>query len=234
MTDEIAIGEASPNYLLHYQDSSKLIERYLPDVKMLAIIRDPSERAYSDYLMHIRDAINVTSVDTLKKRRTLSEQIEQSPHTSYMLLKGRYYQPIKHFIDKFGRDRVQIYLYDDLCESPQQFMQSIYRFIGVDESFTPDISLKFQVAAVPKNQWVNYLLKKNNIVKSSVSSLLKTFFPTETRENIKSFLTQLNSQPKKAVAQSQEERQHLVNYYREDILKLQDLIDRDLSSWLKV
>jgi hypothetical protein len=151
-----------------------------------------------------------------------------------MLLKGLYYQPIKHFMDKFGRDRVQVYLYDDLVKSSVQLMQNIYQFIGVDQSFIPNVSRKSQVAEVPKNQAVNYLLRKQNPVRSSVASLLKTIFPLETRQKIRSVLIQLNSEDKKAAPLSSEERQKLVAYYQEDILKLQDIIDQDLSAWLKV
>ncbi|MDY7015905.1 MAG: sulfotransferase, partial [Cyanobacteriota bacterium] len=51
---EIAIGEASPFYLYHPQAASR-IQQTIPDVKLIAILRDPVERAYSNFLHHIRE-----------------------------------------------------------------------------------------------------------------------------------------------------------------------------------
>ncbi|GFE67615.1 sulfotransferase [Chroococcus sp. FPU101] len=223
--DEIAIGEASPNYLFHYQSSLELIHQHLPNAKLIAIIRDPSERAYSDYLMHIRDA--------KYGGKTLVEQLKTSSQTSYTLLKGLYYQPLKHFIDKFGSEQVKVYLYEDLCQAPIQFMQGMYEFLGVDPTFYPDMSYKAQQGKLPKNQAVNNLLRTDNPIRTAAANTLKMFLPLEIRQNIRNQLLEVNSIDKKQVPLSAEDRKLLVNYYRDDILKLQDLINRDLSAWLK-
>ena len=56
--------------------------------------------------------------------------------------------------------------------------------------------------------------------------------PLEMRQKLRSGLVKLNSGGKELKPLSSEERQLLTDFYREDILKLQDLIQRDLSSWL--
>jgi len=224
VTDEKAIGEVSPNYLFHYQASIERIVRYVPDAQLIAILRNPAERAYSDYLMHIRDAIgNPTS---------LSEQLKYKADKSYTLLKGLYYQRLQHFYAQFNRERIKICLYEDLCEKPVEFMQDMYKFIGVDESFCPDMSKKAQVAQVPKNKLVNKVLRQKNPVRTLVATGLRTILPESARQKLRSTLINLNSSDKSQAPLSLAERKQLVEYYREDILKLQDLIDRDLSSWL--
>lgn len=223
--DEIAIGEASPNYLFHYQTSIARIQRYVPNAKLIVILRDPAERAYSDYLMHIRDCVGY---------RSLSEQIQYSAHKSFILRKGFYYEPLKHYIDTFGSEKIKVYLYGDLCKSPFEFMKDMYQFLGVDDTFRADVSKKAQVAQIPKNQIVNNLLRKQNPIRSSVAGIAKFVFPTEVRQNIRNRLIKLNSQDKKQLHLLAQERQQLVELYREDILKLQDLIKKDLSLWLQV
>lgn len=224
VTDEKAIGEVSPNYIFHYQESIKRILRYVPDAQLIAILRNPTERAYSDYLMHIRDAIgNPTS---------LSEQLKYKADKSYTLLKGLYYQILQHFYAQFNRKRIKICLYEDLCDRPVEFMQDMYKFIGVDESFCPDMSKKAQVAQVPKNQLVNKVLRQKNPVRTLVATGLRNILPESARQKLRSTLINLNSSDKSKTSLSPTERKQLVEYYREDILKLQDLIDRDLSNWL--
>jgi hypothetical protein len=227
VTDEIAIGEDSPNYLFHYDTSIELIKRYVPHAKLIAVLRNPVERAHSDYLMHVRDAIG-------EKHKTLLEQIEYSAHKSFVLRKGFYGSHLKHFYDNFDRQQIQVYLYDDLCKDAVKFMQEMYQFIGVDSSFVPDVSQKAQTAAVPKNQFVNKLLRKQNPLRAATGLMLKLFLPEEKRQAIRSNLIRLNSGNKSKAALSPEERQALVDLYREDILQLQALIERDLSAWLKV
>ncbi|HHP7231872.1 MAG TPA: sulfotransferase, partial [Xenococcaceae cyanobacterium] len=83
--DEIAIGEASPNYIFHYESSASRIQKYTPDAQLIVVLRNPTERAYSDYLMHLRDAISPVKV------KPLGEQIKNSSAKSFILRKGFYF-----------------------------------------------------------------------------------------------------------------------------------------------
>jgi hypothetical protein len=221
--DEIAIGEASPNYIFNYQSSAERIKKYVPQAQLIIVLRNPIERAYSDYLMHLRDAIGY---------RPLAEQIKNSAHKSFILRKGFYYEPIKYYLDVFGWEKIKVFFYDDLCQNSQQFMQEMYGYIGVDPNFKVDTSEKVQTAKIPKNQAINNLLQRQNPLRTFAATTLKTMIPLETRQKIRDRLINLNSQSKKEVPLSPEERQQLIELYQEDILKLQDLIDKDLSHWL--
>ena len=221
--DEIAIGEASPNYLFHYESSAARIKKYVPNAKLIVVLRNPVERAYSDYLMHIRDAIGY---------RSLSEQIKHSSHKSFILRKGFYYVPLKYYFDQFKREQIKVFFYDDLRDDSQEFMQSIYQYLGVNNEFVPNTTRKAQVAKIPKNKTINNLLNRKNILRSTTASILKTVKPVEARQNLRDRLINFNSQTKKASPLSTEDRQQLIEFYREDILQLQDLVGRDLSKWL--
>ena len=223
--DEIAIGEASPNYLFHYESSAARIKKYVPNAKLIVVLRNPTERAYSDHLMHVRDAIGY---------RSLSEQIQHSSHKSFILRKGFYYVPLKYYFEQFGQEQIKIFFYDDLCDNSQKFMQSMYQYIGVNDCFVPNTARKAQVAKIPKNKTINNLLNRKNILRNTTANILKTVMPVETRQKLRDRLINLNSKTKKAVSLSAEERQQLIELYREDILQLQDLVGRDLSKWLVV
>ena len=223
--DEIAIGEASPNYLFHYESSAARIKKYVPHAKLIVILRNPVERAYSDHLMHKRDAIGY---------RSLSEQIKHSAHKSFILRKGFYYKPLQYYFEQFDREQIKVFFYDDLCDNPQDFMQSMYRYLGVNDTFFPDVNKKAQVAKIPKNQSVNNLLQRKNMLRSATANILKMVMPVEARQKLRDRLINLNSHAKQQAPLSPEERQQLIELYREDILKLQDLVERDLSRWLIV
>lgn len=222
-TDKLAIGDGSVNCLFHYQTSIPRIQEYIPDAKIFVVLRHPIERAFSDYLMHLRDAID--SQQTLPLA-------QQSP-SSFQLRKGLYYESVKCFQETFGQEKFRVYLYDDFCQDSSKMIKSIYEFIGVSIDFEADTSQKYQSAAIPKNPLVNRLLRKDNPLKTAFNSTIGAILPQEKRQEIRSWLISKNSQSKESISLSPEDRQVLLNYYREDILKLQDYLDRDLSAWLK-
>ncbi|MEL4898588.1 sulfotransferase family protein [Crocosphaera sp. Alani8] len=221
VTNETAVGEISPNYLFHHETSIEQIKRYVPNAKLIAVLRNPVDRAISDYLMHVREAQSNT---------TLKEQIEYKANKSFIILKGYYYTQVKHYFEAFSKEQVSILLYDDLRKNDQEFMREIYKTIGVDPDFKSDTSQKSQVAQMPKNEGINKLLVQKNPLRSLTASLLKPLLSEEKRQKLRSFLISMNSKSK--VDSFNEEKQLLLDLYRDDILKLQDLIGRDLSSWL--
>ena len=225
VTTEMAIGEASPNYLFRSQKAIAQIQRYVPEAKLIAILRNPVERAYSDYLMHVREEI---------QGEPLAQQIARyHQHQSFTILKGFYGQQLSLYWQQFDPNKIKVYLYDDLCADPVGMMQDMYEFIGVDASGQGDVSQRKQVAKVPKNRWFNQLLRTRNPVRATAAATLKQVLPKETRQQIRSALLNWNSQNKKQVALlSKGDRQQLLEIYREDIQQLQDLLNRDLSHWL--
>ncbi|MEM8612252.1 MAG: sulfotransferase [Cyanobacteria bacterium P01_H01_bin.105] len=224
-TDEhIALGEVSPNYMLNYLTSAKQIQQRLPNAKLIAVLRDPVERACSNYLMNMRDATG--------KQTSLAEQVRSRGSSSYVLLKGKYYESLKYFFEVCGRHRVDVFFYDDLRQNSQRFMQSLYQSIGVNPDFDVNTSKKAQTAKVPKNQALNRLLKTQNPVRSVATGIMQ-IVPKELRHQLRERLITLNSQDKQKAKFTEEDIILLRQYYREDILQLQDLLQHDLSAWLK-
>ena len=224
VTDEIAIGEASPNYLFSHKRVIPQIQQYVPNAKLIAVLRNPVDRAYSDYLMHVRDLVG--------NQKPLAEQVRHSGRSSHTLLKGHYSKGIANFLETFGPEQVKVFLYDELRQDSDRFMQTLYRFIGVDPTFKVNTQTKQQTAQVPKNQSINKLLRTHNPLRSMAGAVLKTVMPEAQRQKLRSRLIAANSQGKDAVPLSEDDRALLTNYYREDILKLQDVLKRDLSMWL--
>ncbi|MEO0541965.1 MAG: sulfotransferase domain-containing protein, partial [Cyanobacteria bacterium P01_A01_bin.105] len=162
----------------------------------------------------------------------LGEQVKTRGDSSFVLLKGRYYEQMKHFMDVFSPEQIKVFLYDDLRADAQGLMQEMYGFLGVDPTFTPDTTQRAQTAKVPKNHTLNRLMRTQNPLRSAVSGLMRVV-PESVRRQLRSQLLTLNSKSKAALPLSETDKQLLIDYYRDDILKLQDLLGRDLSSWLK-
>ncbi|MEC4894473.1 MAG: sulfotransferase [Oscillatoria sp. PMC 1051.18] len=211
------IGEISTTYY-SCPESARLIREVVPNVKIIAILRDPADRAFSDYQMHVREGNEKPDMKGLI-----------SPENKHVK-RGFYYSELLPFFETFDRKQIKILLFDDLCKDAASFLQDLFSFVGVDDSFVPNMSKKGREGGLPKNQAVNQLLTKKNPVRSFAARLLKIFLPLSTRQKIRESLVKKNIEKVKL---SPEERKQMIEIYRSDILKLEKLIDRDLSAWLK-
>ncbi|CAN2040443.1 Sulfotransferase family protein [Candidatus Magnetomoraceae bacterium gMMP-15] len=221
VSNEKAIGEASPVYLFS-STAPELIHSYIPNVKVIAILRDPVERAYSAYQMRFRKAYE-TCDDFMKA----FQKIRKIPIGGNYKNKGLYYKQLMRYYKLFNAEQIKIYLYEDLRDKPQKLMKDIFQFLGVDENFVPDLSVKYNVGWKSTNKKLDSLVINDYYLKT----LIKRFIPQSIISRLKNnfFITQKKAKPKL----SKELRKELIEVYRDDILKLEDLINRDLSMWLK-
>ena len=225
VSGESAVGEASTSYL-YYPGTAERIKHRVPDAKLVAVLRDPAERAYSTFL-----ALTLIGREPFRNfSRALEaeeERIEAGwEHIWHYKNVGFYHAQVSRFFELFGRDRVQVHLYEDLNADPSGVMRDIFGFLGVDEGFVPDTAFKHNVSGVSKNRALSRLLRQRHPVKDA----LKPFFPKAFRQRLVSGLQ------KRVIVRPpfpRQERSRLVEGYTGDVRKLEALIGRDLSGWLE-
>ncbi len=226
--NEKAIGEASGLYLYYSQKAAKNIKHYMPNAKLIAILRNPIERAYFNYIYALREGRE--TAQSFREALILEEQrISQKwgPHWHYKS-KGFYATQLKPYFERFNQKQLAIYLYDDLKSNPQQFCQNIYHFLGVDTHFCPNTSQKYKIDGLSKSLFLYKWLKKPSPLKK-----LTYIFPRNYRKYLKEKIAQINTKTDTPPFLP-EERYHLMEVYRKEILALQEMIGRDLSHWLEV
>ncbi|MCE2661872.1 MAG: sulfotransferase [Microcystis sp. M53603_WE2] len=225
VTNEIAIGEASPSYLYHAKAAAR-IKYYCPDVKLIAILRDPVERAYSQFLHHAREGFE-NCLDFSAALREEDNRILNKWWWGYFYVDGGfYYTQLQRYFEKFDSSKIKVYLYEDLRSNRYDLIKDIFQFLEVDDNFIPDTSTKYNVTGIPKNKFLHELLSKQNFLKTSVKAIMPQGLRRKLAMNLK------NANLVKPEF-SLEIRKQLIEIYREDILKLQNLIQRDISSWLQ-
>lgn len=226
---EKAIGEASTAYLYHHETAIREIKKHLgDDVRIVIILRNPTHRAFSHYLLMKRAGLEHLSFEEAiardEDRRKSGKYIPALVYVSY----GLYCKCVEAYLESFPQ--VKICIYDDLKMDPVSFMKDLYEFLGVDSSFVPSLRTKYNVSGVPKNRLIHNLLVKPNILRSSLRPIVRAFIPPDKR---RALAERIRSATLKKPEMKRQTRQYLLGVYREDILKLQDLIERDLSNWLR-
>ena len=229
VTGEKAIGEASPAYLVEPKAPER-IYYYVPNAKIIAILRNPAERAYSHFL-HLVKHNYETCFDFGLSLRKIEELKIGSwvPRRDYLLF-GFYSNNLKRYYDIFDKKQIKILLFDDLKLDPMALIQETLRFLEVDDTFVPDISIHHSVSGIPKSRALQKFILEANSVKTFVKPFFRTLISKNKQKRLEYWLMSRNmSKPEFP----QEVRSYLIDLYREDILNLQELIQRDLSVWLK-
>jgi hypothetical protein len=222
-----AVGESSDLYL-YSPVSCERIRRYLPDVKLIVVLRNPVDRAYSQYKHLVRDGREPLA--TFEQALAAEEsRIASGWHPIWHLkARGFYSAQLAGYLDVFPRDRIAVHLYDDFVAEPRRVLRALYEFLDVDPGFAPDMSLRYNVSGSPRSRLLHAFLARPLAVKDAVKPLL----PAPVRHRLRAKLMNRNIVPDRSSI-SRDTRQALVALYREDILRLQALINRDLCHWLE-
>ncbi len=224
VTDEIALGEASPLYL-YSERAPERIAHYVPDAKIIVMLRNPSERAYASFLHLIRDDREPLRDFAQALREEDARVAAGYEHIWHYRRLGFYFEQLKRYYKRFPAEDIKVYLQEDLKSDSDALFRDLFEFLGVDPNFKPDTSLKLNVSGVPKNRALHSFLAKPNWFKSTFKHLI----PDELRHKLITNVRQNNLAKPPLDPQVKKE---LIELYREDTLKLQDLINRDLSAWL--
>ncbi len=233
VTHEIAIGEASVRYL-YSPKAARQIQHYISHAKLIAILRNPIERAFSAYAYQFSRGSDLSP--TFDAALALEpERIRQGYDCwwHYQAM-GFYYSQLNYYYERFDAAQIQIYLYDDFRDRPQDVVSHMFRFLGVDDQVAIDVDKRHNPTRVPKNMAIHTFLTRPHPIKE----LIKPLVPQAMRYRfVKKLRTRNLVQPNKAAAAaprhiSNEAKATLITAYRDDILNLQDLIQRDLSHWL--
>lgn len=143
--DKIARGEVDHDLFLH-DNCAQRIQKHLPDIKLIACLREPISRTLSSYIYYKLTKLN---------EDTSFENYIKIPRT---LKLSDYYYNLKPFYDNFPAENIQILFYDELVDDASAFAKRIYAFLGADPSFTPKVLNKRLIpASKARFTWLAHL-----------------------------------------------------------------------------
>jgi hypothetical protein len=217
---EKAVGEASTTYLSIERAAGRIRDRH-PGARLIAVLRQPAERAFSQFMFN-RKLFN-------EPIENFAEALDREPQRiaegAWVGLNYRrrsfYYDDLKRFYDLFPREQIAVYLHDDLRDRPEQTMRQVFGFLGVDDRFMPDMSVRYNTSGEPR--------------RGAVRSAMRMLRPV-LRRVLPHMPPRLVSRMGDAALQRRklapELHARLTEEFREDILAVGRLIGRDLSAWL--
>lgn len=226
ITTEKAYGEASVAYM-YIEGTAERIHSHVPDMRLIAILRNPVDRAFSSYWHMRRDGREplATFSEALQAEETrMQEGWDYIWHYTRL---GLYHNQLQTYYDLFSPHQIALFLFEELQQDPTGVVREICRFLSIDDDFIPNTSVKYNASGTPRLRTLHQFISHPNRVKDA----LKPLVPLGVRKKMGIRLKSLNVNTNKPVMAS-ETRKQLQELFCDDILRLQDLIDKDLSGWL--
>lgn len=221
VSNETVIGEVSNSYLFLPSTAAEIKKR-LPEIKIVMILRNPVERLYSQFLMNLKLG-KIKEKNLLKEIENDQQKQIKGWGVSHLYLEvGMYYEQVKRYLEVFDASSIKIILYDDYKRNAHAVMQDLFSFLGADDSFTLDMSAKYNEAGMPRFGKLNYFLTQ-----SGIYTLSKKIVPENLKQKVKNMFYSKENIPKI----TEEEKTYLKEYYYNDIMNLEQLISRDLTGW---
>ena len=212
VSNETAVGEVSPHYIIS-PIAPQRIRDTLPDVKLIFSLRHPVKRAYSVYWQAVRLG---------NENRPVEQALTEAEHR---VRNGRYYALLQNWYAVFDPAQIKVILFDDLARDALGVFQDVCRYLGVDDTFVPDLTIRNKGGAL-KNQRLGRFYEQ--LKNSSLKQALDPLVPERLRERVNDMRNQNFEEPPPIPA-TVAERLHA--YYRADIEQLEGFLGRDLSAW---
>ena len=217
--------DASTAYLYKYQESiSHIKEMYgenAKDIKIIILLRNPVDRAYSHYTYLVRNGFEDLSFEEALLDKNILKRKDSRWGFDY---KGysAYPEQVKAYLDTFPHCKV--FLTSDMKKT-DVFMQEVTDFLGIEPRNHIE-EVKANPSGRPKNRFMVDLLRKNKVLKRMVNLL-----PESQKHRL---LDKRDAVMKKFLIKEKMDdatREILLHFFESDVLFLERLLKRDLSHW---
>ena len=223
--EEQLCGDASTGYLYQHKDVIANMESMygerMEEVKIMMILRNPVDRAYSHYTFLVRNGF-----EDLEFEEAIRPEIINSRKTARWgfdyLDYGAYSEQVAHYLSRFPRAKV--FLMEELKER-QNLLNDITDFLEVDR-MNFDEDLQANPSGIPKNKFLVDQMRKNKMMKWMVNQL-----PEGTKHRILNRRDKMMSKLLEKKPLRTDTREQLKDYFKDDVSRLESIIDRDLSHW---
>lgn len=215
------LGEICPSYAVA-PTAAAAIHAANPSASIIFMLRDPVERAWSQYIMNLREGKTMEK-DFLREVEQDGAQAKQGWGINHQYLAlGMYADQVERYRKLFPREQVHVLLHEQFKDDPSGTVRRVLAAVGADNEVQLDLSGRYNEAAVPRNAVLNRLL-----VRSGAISTVKAMVPRKMRGGFKELLYSRKHMPELPLGQARA----LWAYYSADVERLSNMIGTDLMRW---
>ena len=229
-------GEIDPDCMYHEESIKRIHNTLGKKTKLIFILRNPAERAFSHYLMnqkrYIEDKSFSEALHIEEQRLNMGAYYKQN--FSYQD-RGFYFQQINRFLDFFPQRNMMFILFENFIRDQYKYTNEILHFIGLEiNQPNHGIELKSNPVFSPRFQLLNQIIYRNTILNKVAKKIITNEeYRKILRYRIRLFLEKINNKKIKKSELTPDIRENMIKKYKTDIRELQKLTGLDLDIWNK-
>lgn len=212
-------GESSADNLYFHDQSIPLIKEYFGDVKIIIILRNPIDRAFSAY-KHMRREVrdDLSFYDSLLREE---EKVRSNyDFVEHYLSVGLYSKAVESFMNAFSD--VKIMIYEDFIQDIHKSVLDTRKFLGLEQVESKSSYHVYNVSGEPRLRRLKRLIRRYR----KLSNCMKVVLPARIVGILREIINEV-----KEIPMGKKEIEFLSNYYREDVKRLENVLDTDLNVW---
>jgi len=221
-------SESTPFYL-YDQQAQRRIRALIPDVRMIAVLRDPVERAHSNWT-HLwsagLDPIGDFPAACAAEERRIAAGWADFWHYTRL---GRYGEQLERLYGMFPREQVLVLRYRDLVDSPALALDAICAFLGVQPGIITQVPRE-NVTAHPEHSPSHRAVSGVLRAAAAAGRHLPGTTGTALTQPLERFL-QRSARPRQPL--TWEQRQQVLSYVEDDVRRLEKITEMDFSDWVQ-
>ena len=219
--ESVVYGDASVSYLF-YDNVAKDIKNYNPNAKIIIMLRNPIERAFSHYLMDCRLGLISDSFENIISKKSK----HKNAHLYYQqyIEVSKYANQIQRYLDLFDKENILLIDYEDFKKNVSDTVDQAYNFLDISSVLTANINTHYNAFTMPKNKVIRFIYSFVFLRKT-----LNLFLPIYLVNIIRDSLFNADKKPELL----KETRGQLRILFNDDIKKLNEVLGKDYSKWIK-
>lgn len=226
--DGLQAGEASTSYL-YVANAPGDIQRIQENAKIIIVLRNPVDRAYSQYWNQVRDGVEPLGFEAALEAET--ERKRQHYWHGFLYVEtGRYADQVARYLNTFGHSSVRVYLFEDLVRDANAVCRDVFSFLEVDPDHPIKADKVYNPAGPSRSVWLSRFFAL--LVTRKLKEPIKEVVPsplTPLKRQLGDLLRRINRKP--VPKMKLETRRQLQRAFEDDTLRLERLIGRDLHWW---
>ena len=214
-------GEASPQYM-GYTRAPARIKAAFPEIKLVSVLRNPIDRAYSHYRMAARRGTETRPFTEVVAERL--EYLSEPPRSGgeddspYLLNFSLYGKTLERYLQYFDREQILVLFQEDLLNDPRAVLAGLFAFLGVDTAYVPpNLGKKYHVGGTQRIPGLRGWIQRQTVLKKVAR---KALLSERNVEVVKFWIEVLNVKPVEDEGLSSDERRFLREIFREDVALL--------------
>lgn len=208
-------GEFSTSYLYSKETPQRIKDLY-PEAKLIAIVRNPVDRAISQF-KNAQKGGHISSDLSFEEYAREDESV---------VGQGRYAEQLLRYYALFPKEQILVLVYEDIRKDPQAFISKIYRHVGVRDDFVPSmLTSEINVARMPKLIFIERIMHHVSEFLRAIG--LHALVHAIRKSGLPDFVRKGNTKEETPLTV---DRDALKNAFKDDVQRLSQIMQRDLNT----